>query len=301
MSESTSIEWTDATWNPVTGCTKVSPGCDHCYAERISDRSRRGPFEHVQLHSERLKQPLQWRTPRMIVTCSMGDLFHSKVPWNFIGQVFDVMVEAKHHTFQVLTKRPGRMAFWAEHMAAVCREKGLPWQWPPNVWAGTSVESQKYAPRLDCLARVPAKVRFVSYEPALGPVDLRKWLTNPHECNCSVTGGIHSASCLEDIPLSWLIAGGESGLGARPAHPDWFRQVRDQCQAAGIPYFFKQWGHWAPFVDNGPLPQNCNYVSRSGLVRIGDAEDDNDACMGRVGKKAAGALLDGREWREMPV
>ena len=229
----TSIEWTDTTWNPVTGCTKVSPGCDFCYAETMTRRfPARGPFETVQLHPDRLDQPLRWKNPRMIFVPSMGDLFHREVPWDFIVRVFDVMVCCSWHTFQVLTKRPGRMAYFAEHIwpkaggrserpdPTAENFKNRPIRWPGNVWAGTSVESQKYAPRLDVLAKVPASVRFCSYEPALGPVDFRPWLDT----------------------LSWLIAGGESGPGARPADPEWFRQARDQCQVAGVRFFFKQAG-----------------------------------------------------------
>ena len=241
----TKIEWATDVWNPVAGCTKVSPGCDHCYAEVMSRRmnamghpkyrdvtNAHGWTTEIRLYPGALEEPFLWKKSRRVFVCSMSDLFHSKVPWDFIGQVFDVMIAAKQHTFQVLTKRPGRMAFWAEQMAAVCREKGLPWEWPPNVWAGTSVENQKYTPRLDVLARVPAKIRFVSVEPMLGPVDLRKWL------NCTGDDGMHDPP--QPPVLHWCIVGGESGPGARPMDLAWVRSLRDQCEQAGAAFFFKQ-------------------------------------------------------------
>ena len=260
----TGIEWTDYTWNPVTGCTKVSPGCDRCYAEALTIRFKRGTFSEVRLHPDRLNEPLLEEEPAKIFVCSMSDLFHSAVPWHFICKVFETMRRADHHTFQVLTKRPGRMAFFANTVWPAytnCHPIG-PWDWPPNVWAMTSVESQKYAPRINVLSRVPAKVRGVSYEPALGPVDFRPWLFPAHPQWYRESDG----RILSDGPraaLDWLVAGGESGPGARPADPDWFRSAREQCEAAGVPFFFKQWGGAA--------------------------------------KKAAGAVLDGREWREFPA
>lgn len=217
MGQRTHIEWTNATWNPVTGCTKVSPGCDHCYAERLTERFGRGPFSRIGMHFERLKEPLRWRSPQMVFTCSMSDLFHPQVPWSFIIAVFSVMEATPRHTYQVLTKRPGRMAYFANH---VLPSRG--YQWPPNVWAGTSVEGQKYAPRLDVLARVPAAVRFVSAEPLLENIDLRPWLQS---------GVLH-----------WVIVGGESGPRARPLHADWVRRIREDCAEAAVPFFFKQWG-----------------------------------------------------------
>ncbi len=240
MADKSTIEWTDATWNPVTGCTKVSPGCDHCYAESITNRFKRQPFEQVQIHPDRIGQPYEWKKPRRIFVCSMGDLFHTQVPWDFVIDVFETMHQTPEHTYQVLTKRPGRMAYFAYEI--------LPYwgmRWPANIWAGTSVESQKYAPRLDVLARVPARIRFVSYEPALGPVDFRPWLESPHLCleDCgwdNLAREYHSVECATDAKIHWVIAGGESGPGARPAHPEWFRSTRDQCQAAGVPFFYKQ-------------------------------------------------------------
>ncbi|MBI4307311.1 MAG: phage Gp37/Gp68 family protein [Chloroflexi bacterium] len=218
MNEKTLIEWTDATWNPVTGCTKVSPGCDNCYAERLTERFGRGPFSNIRLHSDRLKEPFQWRKPSLIFTCSMADLFHPSVPWDFLLSVFSVMEQTPRHTYQVLTKRPGRMAYFANQ---VLRER-----WPSNVWAGTSVENQKYAARLDVLMRVPAEIRFVSAEPLLERLDLRPWL-------CS---GI----------LQWVIVGGESGSKARALDIEWVRTIKHHCQQFNIPLFVKQLGTaWA--------------------------------------------------------
>ncbi len=306
MADKTKIEWTDATWSPVTGCTKVSPGCDHCYAETVTNRFKRHPFEEVQLHPDRLSIPAKWQSPRKIFVCSMGDLFHSGVPWDFIIEVFNQMEACPQHIFQVLTKRPGRMAHFANWIRPDAYNSNAPY-WPENVWAGTSVESQKYAPRLDVLARVPAKVRFVSYEPALGPVDFRRWLGcefcagNPDRdilCGC---GNLVNPDDSRD--LHWVIAGGESGPGARPAHPDWFRAVRDQCQAAGVPFFFKQWGHWADPVG---LPisdvTKWAFLDASGepLPKTAPLSTPGAAFVAPLGKKAAGGLLDGVQHHGFP-
>lgn len=233
MDANSSIEWTDATWNSVTGCSKVSQGCKHCYAERIFNRPYPGrDFTDVRTHPDRLEWPLKWRgskqaksegRPSRIFVNSMSDLFHEKVPDEFIDKVFAVMAMAKQHTFQVLTKRPERMRaflrnpYWGRSAAL------------PNVWLGVSVEDQPTADkRIPILLQTPAAIRFVSYEPAIGPVDFEQY-----------TGYRRMRDFKE---LDWVIAGGESGPHARPSHPDWFRSVRDQCQAAGIPFLFKQWG-----------------------------------------------------------
>ena len=221
------IEWTDETWNPVTGCTRVSPGCDHCYMfamyPRLTAMRVRGYELHpqqVQLVPERLEAPFRWGKPRRVFVNSMSDLFHPKVPYDFIAQVFDVMrvATAQHgHVFQVLTKRPGRaVAWWVRD-----RDR-FGDTWPAGVWIGTSVENQKYAPRITVLARLPAPVRFVSAEPLLGPVDLSKWLRRGD--------------------LQWVIAGGESGRAARPMDIDWARDLRDQSVQAGVAFFLKQLG-----------------------------------------------------------
>ena len=215
MASKSTIEWTDATWNPVTGCTKVSPGCAHCYAEAITLRfGRGGPFlpgkTTIELHPDRLRLPLSWKQPRRIFVNSMSDLFHEEVPLAFIRRVFKVMEEAERHTFQILTKRHERLQALAPKL-----------NWPGNVWMGVSVENQYWADRrIPALADVPASVRFLSVEPLLKPVDLRPNLEL----------------------VDWVIVGGESGPKARALQPEWVRQIRDHCVAAGVPFFFKQWG-----------------------------------------------------------
>ena len=214
MANGSKIEWTQATWNPVTGCTKVSPGCKHCYAERFSIRLQamgvpqyRNAFS-LTMHPESLQLPLRWKKPRRVFVNSMSDLFQENVPLDFIKRVFDVMVEASHHQFQVLTKRPELALEFADQLP-----------WPDNVWLGTSVENALYVHRIRTLQKTPAKIRFLSVEPLLGPIPrlpLR---------------GIH-----------WVIVGGESGPGAREIQGSWVIQIRDQCRTKGIPFFFKQWG-----------------------------------------------------------
>jgi protein gp37 len=210
VSDNSAIEWTEATWNPTIGCTKISPGCERCYAERITRRFP-GTYPNgfdLTLRPHALDLPLHWRRPRTVFVNSMSDLFHVDVPESFIRQVFEVMKQCPRHTFQVLTKR-------AERLARVA--KRLPW--PANVWMGVSVESPTYAWRIDYLRRVPSAVRFISAEPLLEPLP-----------------GLN----LENI--HWLIAGGESQAGARPADMRWFEDLRDQCRAAGVAFFLKQLG-----------------------------------------------------------
>jgi protein gp37 len=234
MSDKSSIEWTDATWNPVRGCTKVSPGCKHCYAETFAERFRGvpgHPFEQgfdLRLIPEALELPRRWKRGRLVFVNSMSDLFHEDVPTAFIEQVFDVMVAADQHQFQLLTKRPERAVTVAPRL-----------HFAPNIWMGVSVENADYTWRVEQLRRIPARIRFLSIEPLLGPID--------------------------DLRLSgidWVIVGGESGAGARAMPPEWVRSIRDQCLAAGTPFFFKQWGG--------------------------------------VRKSARGRELDGRTWDEMP-
>ena len=234
MAQSSSIEWTNATWNPVAGCTKVSAGCAHCYAERMAQRlgsmattlhaegknagkkaiylnvlNGQGRWNgRVSLIDSALLDPCRWRSPRLIFVNSMSDLFHEDVPAEYIQRVFAVMNECQHHTFQVLTKRPERAEALSRHL-----------RWTPNIWMGTSVENVQVMGRVRSLQRTAAKVRFLSLEPLLGP--------------------------LPRLPLSkihWVIAGGESGPGSRPMAPDWVRQIRDRCVLYGVPFFFKQWG-----------------------------------------------------------
>ncbi len=235
MSDKSSIEWTEATWNPVRGCNKVSPGCKHCYAETLAERFRGvpgHPFEQgfdLRLVPEALDLPRRWKRGRLVFVNSMSDLFHEAVPTAFIRQVFDVMATTVQHQFQLLTKRPERAVAIASELS-----------FAPNIWMGVSVENADYIWRVDHLRRIPARVRFLSIEPLLGPID--------------------------DLRLSsidWVIVGGESGAGARSMRPEWARSIRDQCLAAGTPFFFKQWGG--------------------------------------VRKSARGRELDGRTWDEMPT
>ena len=221
------IEWTDETWNPVTGCTRVSPGCDNCYMFALYPRLKamavsgyEAAPDEVQLIPERLNVPLSWKKPRRVFVNSMADLFHPRVPFNFTYEMFSVMRQAaleRGHVFQVLTKRPGRAVAWWQRY-----ERDFPEGWPASVWIGTSVENQKYAPRLTVLARLPAPIRFVSAEPLLEPVDLTPWLD----------AGV----------LQWVIVGGESGPRARPMDLSWVRDLRDQSTKAGVPFFLKQLG-----------------------------------------------------------
>ena len=254
----TKIEWTDEVWNPVTGCTKISEGCTNCYAERMTKRlagrygyPKNKPFG-VTVHSDKLAQPLLWKRPRRVFVCSMGDLFHDDVPGKFIGEMTEIMHTCKQHTFILLTKRTERMkSFFGNTLL----------MWGENIWIGVTAENQRQADeRIPILLQIPAEVLFVSVEPMLGEVDLSRYLDMGH------------ADWREGI--NWVICGGESGPGARPMHPDWVRSVRDQCQAARVPFFFKQWGEWV---------QDCE-----------------GSVYERVGKKRAGRLLEGVEYNESP-
>lgn len=214
MADNSKIEWTEATWNPVTGCTQISPGCAHCYAKTFAERWRgvpAHPYEQgfdLRLWEARLSQPLKWRRPRVIFVNSMSDLFHEEIPFSFVRRVFDVMVRAEHHTFQVLTKRDGRLAELAPDLP-----------WPDNVWMGVSIENRRFVHRADGLRQVPAAVRFISAEPLLGPLE-----------GLRLNG------------IDWLIAGGESGPKHRPVKVEWLHALRDQCAQDAVAFFFKQWG-----------------------------------------------------------
>lgn len=234
MANNSSIEWTNATWNPISGCSKVSPGCHNCYAERMAKRLQamglhayRDGFA-VTLQHDALEIPVHWRKPRMIFVNSMGDLFHKKVPDRYIHKVFSVMKNANQHIFQILTKRDARLTEFSSKV-----------DWPNNVWMGVSVETKDYYSRIDSLRRSGAKIKFLSLEPLLGD------LPNLN---------------LQEI--DWVIAGGESGPGARLMDIDWVRSIRDQCIAQNVPFFFKQWGG--------------------------------------IFKKRNGRLLDGKTWDQMP-
>lgn len=227
MADRSGIEWTESTWNPTTGCDRVSPGCDNCYAltlakrlkamgspkyQRDGDPRTSGPGFGLTLHPEALDLPRSWRQPRIVFVDSMSDLFHPEVPLEFIRRVFEVMADTPQHTYQILTKRSKRLRDLAGEL-----------DWPPNVWMGVSVESDRYRFRVDHLRDVPAAIRFLSLEPLLGP--------------------------LEDLDLTgvhWVIVGGESGPKARPMDPAWVQNIRDQCLGVGVPFFFKQWGGRTP-------------------------------------------------------
>ena len=321
----TKIEWADKSWNPVTGCTKVSAGCTNCYAERLFPKvygrqwifrdglyedAHRGEggkwrprrFTDVRMHPDRLDAPLHWRKPRRVFVNSMSDLFHEDVPAQFIGEVFRTMSRAKEHTFQILTKRAERMRQLLSSPSWLRAEFGRdvwcemsPNELHPNVWLGVSVEDQKTADeRIPLLLQTPAAVRFVSYEPSLGPVDFSRWLFD--------SGDDGEPAPRNNPGLSWCIAGGESGPKARPSHPEWFRSVRDQCVEAGVPYFFKQWGEWAPDPPSMTRKRtSCVVAPQGGMVRIAeDLPPLGSACVYWVGKKAAGRELDGRIWDEFP-
>ena len=239
MADGSSIEWTDATWNPVTGCTKITTGCDNCYAERFSERFRGvpgHPFEdgfNLKLRPERLEQPLAWRRSRMIFVNSMSDLFHKDVPRSFIDQVFSTMERANHHVFQVLTKRSSLMRDYL-------RKRYGDVEAPKHIWFGVSVENAAASARITHLRDAPAAVRFISAEPLIGPI-----------------GGVDLSG------IHWVIAGGESGPGARPMAVEWAREIRDLCARQSVAFFFKQWGGARP--------------------------------------KSGGRSLDGREWNQLPI
>lgn len=227
MSDHSAIQWTDATWNPVTGCSKVSPGCAHCYAEALSIRfgwsqlpwSPENAPANVILHPERLDQPLHWRQPRRVFVNSMSDLFHELVPESFVHEVFDRMARAHWHSYQILTKRPERMA---ELVSSYYSRQHVP-EPLPQVWLGVSIEADNWTARANALRQTPASVRFISAEPLLGPLP-----------------------SLDLTDVDWLIAGGESGRGARATRPDWVRELRDRALDSGVAFFFKQWGGRTP-------------------------------------------------------
>jgi protein gp37 len=322
------IEWTNKTWNPIRGCSVVSEGCRNCYAMNFAARfAQQGePYEglayrnesgahwtgKVRLIEEHLEDPLRWRKPRMIFVNSMSDLFHEALSDHDIARVVSVMWAADHHAYQILTKRPDRMMRWASEYEKKLRDANRrPLSGWRHVWLGVSVEDQKTADeRIPLLLQTSAAVRWISAEPLLGPVDLtryfaRDWTLRGHNHPTERTTGI-----------DWIVAGGESGPKARPMHPDWARSLRDQCVAAGVPYFFKQWGEYSTTEQ-----QECSHISSDGaqgpVVKLTPQRVDVWRCnlcsalhgyfpgdksfdFKRVGKKAAGRLLDGREWSEYP-
>ena len=331
MGDKSKIEWTDATWNPITGCTQISEGCANCYAKRNAEGRLRGKYGYpaddpfrVTFHVDKIDQPLKWSRPRKIFVCSMGDLFHEDVTDEMLDDVFDVMALASHHTFLILTKRPERMKEYlfmlpdrigygdvfceavreidqddpdftgavmnrwvkkalsveagVENIAKL--EQGFPL---PNVWLGVTAENQQRADeRIPVLLQIPAAKNFVSVEPMLGPVDISEYLLGERG---------HASEAPMLSPLDWVICGGETGANARPLHPDWVRGLRDQCQMAGVPFFFKSWGDWYP---------NWSEMSRDDIDY-----DKPHVSVGRLsfvhcGKKQSGRLLEGRTWDEEP-
>lgn len=327
MADKTGIEWTrsddgtpGATWNPTTGCDRVSPGCDNCYAlrqarrlksvgsvkyQRDGDPRTSGPGFGLTVHPDTLDQPLRWRRPRRIFVDSMSDLFHDQVPDTFLLQVFSVMQRAPQHTFQVLTKRHGRTRSVMPWLERKLTEDGQAWPLP-NVWLGTSVEDQKRADlRIPALMQTPATVRFISAEPLLGPVTLTHLHT--HCPTHDFSGGFCVGPCPDRRRPDWVIVGGESGKGARPMHPEWARSLRDQCTKANIAYLFKQWGEWAPDADNPSegngrrLRHSRVYLHPDGTeAQLSDGKGPGTR-MDRVGKHAAGRHLDGQLWDQYPV
>ena len=386
MAEISKIEWTDATWNPITGCTMVSAGCTNCYAMGLAgSRLRHHPSRagltretggrsvwtgDVRFNEGWLDQPLRWLAPRRIFVCAHGDLFHEAVPDEWIDRVFAVMALCPQHTFQVLTKRPERMREYVlglncdgarRFVVATAAERiannfpiwdgngyrfwdgyaGKSWdqkvtavltgpQWPlPNVWIGTSIEDQATADaRIPHLLATPAAVRFTSAEPLLGPVDLLVTDSRGHDISslrgiaCDPMDPDGSDEYYRTGKVDWVVVGGESGPGARPMHPDWARSLRDQCAAAGVPFFFKQWGEWSPCTleaddDGKPLAaypmvgccdpqwhdghQQARFWMSDGQIGFWTyVEAFPSIGVRRVGKARAGRLLDGRTWDEMP-
>lgn len=311
MSVKSKIEWTDQTWNPTTGCDQISPGCDACYALTMARRLKAmgspkyqldgdprtsGPGFGIAMHEDVLVEPLSWRSPRTVFVDSMSDLGHARVTSNFLVKVWAVMAAASQHTFQVLTKRPRRFELLlgmesfrdAVLQLAAAEYGGEELVWPlPNVWLGTSIESDEHCRRAAVLVRTPAAVRFLSLEPLIGGL-----------ATLDLTG------------IDWVIAGGESGQGARPMHPAWVRDLRDRCQAVGMPFFFKQWGSWLLVGEDDPdradidglYPGRPRYrVGVDGAVGELGSWTCGDAVMMRARPAVAGRELDGRLWDEMPA
>jgi protein gp37 len=337
----TKIEWTDETWNPTTGCTKVSQGCKNCYAERLwpkveAAERRREHFEwqkvtpraftEIRTHPLRLDAPLHWKKPRRVFVNSMSDLFHEDVHRDFVLRVFLVMARCPQHEFQILTKRPERMRTliteWLPSAMTLADGPGLRAPtWPlPNVWLGVSVEDQSTADeRIPLLLQTPAAVRFLSCEPLLGPIDLDKYIgegycpkreDNTHCVHWWDGEGEPCCGCKQIGPIDWVIAGGESGPKARPSHPDWFRSLRDQCAAAGVPFFFKQWGEWGPCetethpdergLEVWPLEESVLDAQAGSFDRRFKVIEEHSMQFGRFGKKLNGRTLDGREHNAYP-
>lgn len=325
----TKIAWATDVWNPVVGCTPVSEGCRNCYAKRLHDMRHKAylegkhlpvqyaqPFEKVQGLESRLNDPLHWREPRRVFVNSMSDLFHDDVPDGFIFGAFMRMAKAEQHTFMILTKRPKRMQKWivnnwmTDIFGDYHPELAL-----PNVHLGVSITSDKDLWMVEELSKTPAAVRFVSYEPALGPLALNLYLY-PAECTyhdfvplyrksadgrwrCPVCGDGSS----KIVPLDWVICGGETGPNARPMHPDWARSLRDQCVASSVPFFYKQQGAWELTDERLEIQRLANGEKERELasIKVPGAMMYQEAWFRRIGSKAAGHLLDGVEWHQFPT
>jgi len=348
VSDGSKIEWTEATWNVITGCSMVSPACTNCYAMRLAGTrlqhhpsragltrmTDRGPVwtGEVRFNEDWLTQPLKWKKPRKIFVCAHADLFHENVPDEWIDKIFAVMALCPQHTFQVLTKRPermreymlptgdipilGRLPLERVHFAAQSEEE--PWEslqqygnlyslycsvpWPlPNVWLGVTVENQEMADkRIPVLIDTPAAVRWVSAEPLLGPIDL-----------CQQQDGLPVNAWLTWLDgLDWIVAGGESGPHARPMHPDWVRSIRDQCAATEVPFLFKQWGEFTSIYDrdeDDPDWKRCGEIQESNpggqWLNLNGGQGfhgERVVRVDRVGKQAAGRILDGIDHNGYP-
>ena len=274
MAQRSSIEWTDTTWNPTTGCTKVSSGCDNCYAERISNRllsatycgrlpvvntkaNRLDPFA-LRVWPDRLAAPRTWAAPRRVFVNSMSDLFHKDIPELFVRKCFEVMLDVDRHVYQVLTKRPARAAkFINEKHSDLFSGRGL----PEHIWIGTSIENQEVDYRVRHLLNVDAQVRFLSCEPLIGPIDLGSFIGPDHQ-----------------RVISWVIVGGESGPGARPIEAEWVRRIRDQCGIADVAFFFKQWGGLTPKAGGRQLDGiTWDEYPDEGLVAVATLTEQQDA------------------------
>jgi protein gp37 len=323
--QTTSIPWTDLSWNPIKGCQPISPACDHCYASRMAERMREGAYKgltnkgvwngKVAFDEASLGRPDTRRAPSRVFLCSMGDIFHEEVPSEWVDRVLHVIVDTPRHTFMMLTKRPERMhAYFA---ARPC---------PPNLWVGTTIENQTVAgARIRALQKVDAKVRFVSCEPLLGPLDLSPYLWIAWQCSacrgtfdgpyektcpdCGYVGGWcgshhwNPPSRQRGRAIHWVIAGGESGPGARPSHPSWFRALRDQCKKLDVPYFFKSWGTWTP----SGLMYNARARASQCAVHVGGVRIERIVKPDRSGcdwafmvKGQKSEFLDGTMHREFP-
>lgn len=357
MADHSKIEWTEATWNPITGCSRASEGCRHCYAAllaatRLKNHASRVGLAAIDAHGEAkfngqvrfneqwLDQPLRWRRPRMIFVCAHADLFHESVPDEWIDRVFAVMALAPQHTFQCLTKRSARMREYLtarngmgdSHLCRAINEipakmgnrHGALSMPLPNVWLGVSVEDQQRADeRIPDLLATPAAVRWISAEPLLGPVDLTNLSMAPFEhshaswksrTTDSLAGHYWGeARSGKDGPykipsLDWIVCGGESGKGARPMHPDWPRSLRDQCHAAGVPFFFKQWGEFwpaelVPARDDATPWRTSPDGAEAWLIDDGGKprEELDPVRFLRLSKKRAGRMLDGHFHDALPV